>query len=215
MRPLRGIWAAVRARASVFIFLTVAILIVNLALPPLVLSAVRKPFDLFSFNPWLKNLPEWLRSDEATLGRKVEFVYNAALYWFIASGPSDAPEWGYTATVRDIVRMLFISGLFAAYFALWLRRRDEVRARPWSRRPQVGGVTGVLLSTFGVTTMPCSVIGCGAPVLPVLGLTVTGLTSGSLLLIYRVSQIATNGVVLLAAGAVLYLGWLVGGSESS
>ena len=62
--------------------------------------------------------------------------------------------------------------------------------RPWSR----GGVVGTLLSTLGFTTMPCSVVGCGAPVLPVVGLALTGLSSGT---------------IALLSGASRFLVWIV------
>ena len=40
----------------------------------LVLSLARKPFDLFTFNPWLPRLPEWLASPESPWGDKLAFL---------------------------------------------------------------------------------------------------------------------------------------------
>ena len=202
----RGIIGAIRTHRRIFVAVTLAVFVLNLALPPVVLSVVRKPWDHFSFNPWLRNLPVWLVSDEATIGRKVEFLTNAALYWFIADSPYDAPEWGYTATVRDVGRWLFISLLFATYFALWSRWRGLVQARPpgiAGKASGRAGVAGALLSTLGFSTMPCSVVGCGAPVLPVLGLTLTGLSSVTLGWIFGISQAITALVFMgLVAGIV-------------
>lgn len=215
-RVFNGIWRCMRRRPRVFVAIVLAVFLLNLVLPWTVLSVARKPWDLFSFNPWLRHLPEWLQSNEAGPGEKLAFVYNLALYWFIADGPSDAPEWGYTATVRDILRFLFIALMFGAYFALWMERREQLRANAWSHRFRArGGVAGILLSTIGFSTMPCSVVGCGAPVLPVLGLMLTGLTSGTLALIQQVSSVLTATVLLCVIAAVVSLSWVTNDFPSS
>jgi len=208
-----GITGAVRPRRRLFVAVAVGVLLLNAALPPLVLSVVRKPWDHFSFNPWLRHLPAWLASDEATWGRKVEFLWGAALYWFIASGSYDAADWGYTATFRDVVRWVALALLFATYFALWYARRDRMRAcaLPPAHPAPVGGegagLAGALLSTLGFSTLPCSVVGCGAPVLPVLGLALSGLelSSETLKAISRTSQAIT---LLVYAGVILGIGLL-------
>jgi hypothetical protein len=69
---IRGIGMAVRARPLVFAAIAIAVFGLNLFLPVAVLSVVRKPWDHFSFNPWLKRLPEWVASSEVTLQRKLE-----------------------------------------------------------------------------------------------------------------------------------------------
>ena len=207
----RGIRSAIRAHRRIFVAVTLAVFLLNVVLPPIVLSLVRKPYDHFSFNPWLRHLPEWLASDEASPSRKLTFLTNAALYWFIADSPYDAPEWGYTATVRDVLRWLSISLLFGAYFALWSHRRGQLRACPprlAGKGSGRAGVAGAFLSTLGFSTMPCSVVGCGAPVLPVLGLTLTGLSSVTLSWIYVVSQALTTVVLLGVSAGVVYLGLL-------
>ena len=63
---------------------------------------------------------------------------------------------------------------------------------------------------LGLSTGPCSVVGCGAPVIPVLGLAFTGLTSGTLTLLARVSRVATTLVLVGLTVGVLYLAWRAG-----
>src|SRR5436309_421848 len=60
---------------------------------------------------------------------------------------------------------------------------------------------------LALSTGPCSVVGCGAPVLPVVGLVFTGLSSGTLALLSVSSRIAAATVLVLLSVAVLYLGW--------
>ncbi len=54
-------------------------------------------------------------------------------------------------------------------------------------------------------------MGCGAPVIPVVGLAFVGLSSGALALLAVVSRVATALVLLALAVGVAWLGWLVGG----
>jgi hypothetical protein len=210
----RALGRAIRTHRRTFALAALAVFALNLVLPPLILSAVRKPPDHVSFNPWLRHLPAWLASDEATWGRKLEFLYGAALYWFIADSPFDAPEWGYTATVRDVLRWIVLALLFGAYFALWAARRARLAACAPGAAPAGGrraGLAGALLSTLGFSTLPCSVVGCGAPVLPVVGLVVTGmeLSSATLAGINRVSHAVALLVYLgIAAGIVSLSGSL-------
>lgn len=210
----RALGRAIGTYRRTFVLAALAIFVMNLTLPPLILSAVRKAPDHFSFNPWLRNLPAWLASDEATWGRKVEFLYGAALYWFIADSPFDAPEWGYTATVRDVLHWIALALLFGAYFALWAARRARVAACTPGAVPAGGrraGLAGALLSTLGFSTLPCSVVGCGAPVLPVVGLVVTGMELSSVTLnwINRTSHAVALLVYLgIAAGIISLSGWL-------
>ncbi len=216
----RSTRSAIRANRRIFVIVVLSVLLLNIVLPPLALSVVRKPWDHFSLNPWLHNIPTWLASDEATWGRKLEFLYNAALYWFIRSSPYDAAEWGYTATVRDVIRWIFVSLLFGTYFAIWYARRSQIVACTPAMAPKGGGragVMGALLSTLGFSTLPCSVIGCGAPVLPVLGLAVTGigLSGETLGLINRVSQTITLLVYVGVALGVVHLSRLVAAGQSA
>ncbi len=204
---MRGILRVIRRRSGVFALVVVAIVALNLILPPLVLSVARKPYDHFSINPWLHNVPTWLRSDPATLGRKVDFLWNVAVLWFIASSEYDEAEWGFTVTVRDIARWVLMGALFGAYFTLWLQRRTQLQHAGLAagRRGGRGGVVGGVLSTLGVTTMPCSVAGCGAPVLPVVGLALTGLSSGTIALLSNASRVLVWIVIAGVATAVVVM----------
>ena len=53
MRIVRGIGAALRSRWGVFASVAAVVLAIDLFLPPVLLSIVRKPFDYFAFNAWL------------------------------------------------------------------------------------------------------------------------------------------------------------------
>lgn len=215
----RGIVGAIRGNRRIFVLVALGVFLLNLTLPPVLLSAVRKPPDHFSFNPWLRNIPAWLASDEASWGRKLDFLFNAALYWFIADSPYDAAEWGYTATVRDVLRWIFVSLLFGLYFALWYTRRAQVAACKPVAAPAGGGragFLGTLLSTLGFSTLPCSVVGCGAPVLPVLGLVFSGLALSSVTLtwINRTSQIITLLVYVGVSLGIVSLSRLVADQDA-
>ena len=214
-RVFRGIGAAIRARWKVFLAVGVAVFVLDLFLPLLVLSVTRKPWDYFAFNPWLKKLPEYLLGSDATLQRKLEFLPNLALFWFLADGPY-GPEWGFAVTVTDLARFVFMSLLFGAYFALWFYRRDQLVQFGWGvRTARQGGVAGALASTLGLSTGPCTVTGCGAPVIPVVGLVFTGLSSGTLAALAELSKVSTAIVLVVATLGVLYFGWLVGSPRQS
>src|SRR2546430_11074054 len=68
----RGIRAAVRARPVAFFTIAGAVLALDLTLPALVLAVARTPWTYFTFNPWLKKLPEYVISGE-TLEKKLDF----------------------------------------------------------------------------------------------------------------------------------------------
>jgi hypothetical protein len=53
-------------------------------------------------------------------------------------------------------------------------------------------------------------MGCGAPVIPVVGLAFVGLSSTTLTLFAQVSTYATLGVVVGLTAGVLYLAWRLG-----
>jgi hypothetical protein len=109
-----------------------------------------------------------------------------------------------------------MSLLFGAYFALWFYRRDQLAQSGWGvRTARQGGVAGALASTLGLSTGPCTVTGCGAPVLPVLGLAFTGLTSGTLALLAELAKASTTVVLVATTLGVAYLGWLVGSRPRS
>jgi len=203
-------WRAVRARPGIFAGVAVAVVLLDFYLPVAVLSIFRKPWDHFSFNPWLVHLPQWALSPDVPLGRKVEFLSDVSLLWFIASSPYDAPEWGFSVGVQDLARWLYMGAVFGAYFALWSYARGQRLGRgPAWRGGRRGGFAGAILSTLGLFTSPCSVAGCGAPILPVLGLSLQGLTSGTLAALSTFSMVATQVVLVGMTLAVVTLAWIV------
>lgn len=209
-RALGTTWRAIRTRPGIFLSVALGVILLDLFLPLLVLSVFRKPWDYFSFNPWLKHLPDWAMSPEVSLARKVEFLSNVSLFWFIANSPYDAPEWGFSAGVRDLGRWVYMGLVFGAFFALWFYARGALvgRGRAW-RGAGRGGFAGAALSTLGLFTSPCSVAGCGAPVLPVLGLALQGMTSATLAALTTFSHVATLVVLIGVTLAVVTLAWIV------
>jgi hypothetical protein len=210
-RVWRGIAGALRSRYGVFLAAATAVLALDVLVPPAVLSIARKPFDYFTFNPWLPLLPGYLFGSEAPLERKLEFLPNLALFWFSADSPFGGVDWGFAVTTGDLLRFLLLAILFGIYFALVLHRRDQTRATGWgSRLGREGGASGALASVLGVSTGGCTVMGCGAPVIPVVGLAFAGLTSGTLALLGEVSRVATALVFVAVISGVIYLGWRAG-----
>lgn len=72
-----------------------------------------------------------------------------------------------------------------------------------------GGIAGALTSVLGLSAGPCSVAGCGVPLLPVLGLAFTGLPTDTLKLFKELSRIVTSIVLFAMTLGVAWLGWLV------
>jgi len=210
---LRGARAALAARPGVFWSVTAAVAALNVFLPVAVLSAVRKPVDFFTFNPWLKRLPDYLASS-VPIGEKLGKLPDLALFWFSADSPYGGIEWGFAVDVTDLARILLVSALFGLYFALWFRYRDLGRggAQP-ARAFRRGGVAGAAATVFGVSTGACSVMGCGAPVIPVLGLAFVGLESGTLHFLAQTSRVGTIAVFAALIVAVGYLGWKASGVQ--
>jgi hypothetical protein len=68
----------------------------------------------------------------------------------------------------------------------------------------------MLTSVVGLSTGPCSVMGCGAPVIPVVGLAFAGLSSGTLALLASLSRIMTALVFVSLAVGIVYLAWQTG-----
>src|SRR5438874_1311280 len=77
-RTRRGMAAALRSRARVVFGVAAAVAAFNLIAPVAVLSLARKPMDFFSFNPWLRRLPDYLVSSES-LGAKLSFLSRVAI----------------------------------------------------------------------------------------------------------------------------------------
>ncbi len=194
--------------------MTTGVLALDLFLPPALLSVVRKPFDYFAFNAWLPGLPGYLLSSEIPLQRKLEFLPNLALFWFSADSAYGGVDWGFAVTASDLLRFLLLSLLFGLYFALVFYCRDRMPAAGWSSGlGRGGGASGVLASVLGVSTGGCTVMGCGAPMIPVVGLAFVGLSSGTLALLAALSSAATAFVFFVVTAGVLYFGWLAGGTR--
>ena len=209
----RGIGRAVLARPGAALLAMGSVLALDVLLPPLLLSAVRKPWTYFTFNPWLKRLPEYLMSS-TPWGEKLDFLGRVALFWFSADGPYGQPEWGFAVDGADLVRFLLTAVLVGVYVALWLERR-AVAASGWrAGSGRAGGTLAAAASVLGLSTGPCSVVGCGAPVLPVVALVFAGLSSTTLALLSQVSRISAIGVVLVLLAAITWLGWRAGTREA-
>ena len=214
-RAARGVGRAIRARPQVFAGVAVGVFALNLSLPLLVLSLARKPFDLFTFNPWLSRLPEWLASPEVPWGRKLAFLSDLAIAWFIAENPIEGVEWGFVIDVPSLGRFLLTSFLFGTYFALWAYRRGQLReCGLGTRAARQGGVAGALTSVLGFSTGPCSVMGCGVQVLPVIGLAFTGLSSATLTFFADFSRVAIWVVLGAVTVGVAWFGWLAGAAAT-
>lgn len=212
---VRGIGRGLRARPKTFLATAFGVFVLNLFLPVVVLSLARRPVDFFTFNPWLSRLPEWLASKEIAFNRKIEFVSQMAIAWFSADSPVEGVEWGFVVDVPTLTWFLLASLLFGAYFALWYHRRDQARRLAWGPRlHRQGGVAGAFTSVLGFTTVPCSVTGCGVPVLPVVGLAMTGVSSSTLRFFSDSSRIAFLVILVAVSVGVAYYGWLVGAAPA-
>jgi hypothetical protein len=210
---LRGIGAAVRARPGATLAVVVGVFALHALLPPLLLAATRKPWSYFTFNPWLARLPEYLVSG-ARLEQKVDFLSRVAIFWFTADGAYGFPEWGFAVDAMDLARFLAMSLLVAAYFALVLYRRKQGRTAGWrASTSRAGGIVGAFAGVLGLSTGPCSVVGCGAPVLPVVGLVFAGLSSGTLALLSGASRVLSVVVLVALTLVVAWLGWQAGSTS--
>jgi hypothetical protein len=207
---LRNIAGALRARKRLFAAVTAIVFVLDIAVPPLLLSLTRKPVDYFTFNPWLVKLPEYLSQGPGSVGDRLERVWGLALFWFSSDNPYGV-EWGFAVTVADLARFLLMSLCVGAYFALWVQRRRQLGGAGWAvRAGGPGGVLGAFSSVFGLATGGCTVMGCGAPVIPVVGLAFVGLSSGTLKWMSELSTVGTAAVLVGMALGVLYFGWRVG-----
>jgi hypothetical protein len=199
----RGIARAIGRRWAAVALSAGAVLTLDVMLPPLLLSAVRTPWTYFTFNPWLKRAPEYLASDRPW-SEKLDFVSRVALFWFSADGPYGQPEWGFAVDAADLLRFVVTALLVGVYVALWLERRSA-GARVAAGRS--GGAVGAVAGVVGLSTGPCSVVGCGAPVLPVVGLAFAGLSSTTLALLSQVSRVSAVAVIIALLLAIGWLGW--------
>ena len=67
---------------------------------------------------------------------------------------------------------------------------------------------------LGLATGGCTVMGCGAPMIPVVGLAFVGLSSGTLAWLAHTSTIATAAVIAGMTLGVGVMAWRVGASAS-
>ena len=162
-QTLRGIGVGLRSGKRVVFAVTGAVFVFNLVAPVAILSVARRPPDFITFNPWLSRLPEYLASEEP-LGKKLSFLSQMAIAWVSADNKVEGIDWGFIVDVPTLVRIALASLVFGAYFALWSYRRRQ-GAGLKAARP--AGVAGAVTSVFGLTTGPCTLAGCGVPVLPV------------------------------------------------
>ena len=207
---LSGIGSGVSRRQTVFWLTTVVVFAMHIVVPPIVLSLARKPIDYFTFNPWLKRLPEFVMSGPGSLGQRLVKVWDLALFWFSSDNPLGI-EWGFAVTSADLARFALMSLLVGAYFALWMHLRDQTPGSGWGMRATgQGGAVGAAASVCGLATGGCTVMGCGAPVLPVVGLAFAGLSSGTLKWMSELSSIGTTVAMLGLALGIVYLGWQIG-----
>lgn len=205
----RGISAALRSRARLFFAVAAAVTAFNLVAPVAVLSLARKPADFFTFNPWLRRFPDYLLSAEP-LDAKLSFLSRLTIAWVSAEGATEGIDWGFILDVPTIGRIVLTSLIFGAYFALWSYRRQAGARGAGLSATRRAGVAGAMTSVFGLTTGSCSLAGCGAPVLPVVGLAFTGLPAGTLTVFATLSRVSTTLVLALMAAAVIWSGWRAG-----
>ena len=209
-RSLRGIGTSVRSRPWLFAAVALGVFALDILVPPLVLTLARKPVTAFTINPWLSRLPDYLASGPGSLGHRLDKAWGLALFWF-SSDNSFGLEWGFAVSTSDLARFAFMSILVALYFALWIERRAAEAIAPWRRSAGgSGGVLGALGGIAGLSTGGCTVMGCGAPVLPVIGLAFVGLSSTTITWMSGLSTIGTAAVMIGLASAVVWLGWRVG-----
>lgn len=211
MRVIRGVWGAIRGHPYMFLGVGAAVVAMSVLGPVLVLSLARRPIDYFTFNPWLKRLPAYVVSSTIPLEQKLEKLPALALFWFSSDSPYGGTDWGFAVDVTDAARILLLAALFGAYFALLAHGRAD-RAAPATGvlATRRSGVAGMLASVVGLSTGPCSVMGCGAPVIPVVGLAFAGLSSGTLAFLAGLSRVATVLMLVGLVVAVVLLGWRAG-----
>jgi hypothetical protein len=205
-----GIGRAIRARPGLFSGVAAAVVVLDVLVPVLVLSIARVPVDFFTVNPWLGNLPGYLTAGPGSLGERLGRAWELALFWFSANGVFGI-DWGFAVTTADLARFVLTAALVGAYFAIWAHRRDQAGPAGWRGTASgQGGLLGAVGSVCGLATGGCTVMGCGAPVIPVVGLAFAGLSSTTLGLLGQVSTYGTIAVIGGLSAGVLYQAWQAG-----
>jgi hypothetical protein len=216
VRVIRGVRGAIWGHPWMFLGVAAVVVAMSIVGPVLVLSLARRPVDYFTVNPWLKRLPAYVVSSTIPLEQKLEKLPALALFWFSSDSPYGGTDWGFAVDLTDAARILLLAALFGAYFALLAHsRRGRSSSAGGRLATQRSGIAGMLASVVGLSTGPCSVIGCGAPVIPVVGLAFAGLSSGTLAFLASLSRVATVVMFVALVGAVVTLGWRAGSLESS
>ena len=205
-QTFRGIGVGLRSGKRVVFAVTGAVFVFNLVAPVAILSIARRPPDFITFNPWLSRLPEYLASEEP-LAKKLSFLSQMAIAWVSADNKVEGIDWGFVVDVPTLARIVLASLVFGAYFALWSYRRRQ-GAGLKAARP--AGVAGAVTSVFGLTTGPCTLAGCGVPVLPVVGLAFTGLSTATLTMLTMLSRLSFVVILSLMGLAVVWFGWRIG-----
>src|SRR5262249_46767497 len=109
-----------------------------------------------------------------------------------------------------------MAALVAASLAPVLYRRDQGRLGGWrASTGRAGGIVGAFAGVLGLSTGPCSVVGCGAPVLPIVGLVFAGLSSGTLAALSGASRVLSAVVLVALALVVAWLGWQAGAAGAA
>jgi hypothetical protein len=210
LRIWRGISGALCAHWKAFVCVAGALFAAQIFLPPAILSIARKPIDYFAFNAWLAELPHYLFRGDVGIQQKLDFIPNLALFWFSADSPFGGVDWGFAVTLADLLRFLVVAILFGIYFALVSHNRAAARPSQTVATFGGGGASGALAGVLGVSTGGCTVMGCGLPVMPVVGLAFAGLSSGALALLAEISNVATGAIIAVMTVAVIYLAWRAG-----
>ena len=208
---VRGVMVACKTKLRIFVLVFSIMFALYFFLPPLMLSLLRQPADAALFNPWIMKLPAWLMSGDATLSRKLSFLYDFALFWFVASTHDDAGvSWFFVISVSDILRYLFLSGIFAVYFSVWSYRRSTAACNVSVKQGGRMGMSGGVLSALGAVGGSCTI--CGGPALPLIGFVIAGgdasLTAVNSFL--WLSDVLVLALPLTLFVVVLYLGWQIG-----
>ena len=212
-QTLRGIAKGLRGHAKILWGVTALVAVFNLVAPVAILSAARRPPDFFTFNPWLSRLPEYLLSAEP-FAKKISFLSGMAIAWVSADNKVEGIDWGFIVDVPTLIRIVLTSLVFGTYFALWShRRREQQSCGVGAKAARPAGIAGAMTSIVGLTTGPCTLAGCGVPVLPVVGLAFSGLSSGTLSLFSALSRLIITFVLAAMALAVLWLGWRAGAAR--